>query len=212
MNKISPLRIYKTLLDITWYSFIIFFTLFLIWNIFNLLANGHIGNSGLVTFPVKVELPQFDFGKLRNAYSFIEKEPATIMIELSKVKLNSLTDSFILTSLLATIIGFGLGLYQIKLLRDLLADVIAKQIFTSQNIKRLRLIGIIELLSIPIGCGLYLIFDYIIVNHSILDKSLSYVPDYWELFSSLPHALEYLIFAGIFSFGLKLKQEQDLTI
>ena len=74
------------------------------------------------------------------------------------------------------------------------------------------MIGIIELIYIPIGACFYLLFTYLVVNHSILDKSLTYAPDYLELFSSLPHALEYLIFAGIFSFGLQLKQEQDLTI
>ena len=59
---------------------------------------------------------------------------------------------------------------------------------------------------------MHTVFTYFFVNHSIIDSRLKFSPDYWQLFNELMPGLEYLIFAGVFSFGLKLKQEQDLTI
>ena len=212
MNKLSALKIYKGLLDFAWYGFILFFTFLLIQNVYSLFAQGELSNLVAMKFPVELELPRFDLNKLGDSYTFITKAPANVLLELSNIKLSTLTNPFILLSLFSTLIGFGLALYQLSLLRALLKDVIEKRIFITENVKRLRLIGIVELIYIPVGACLYLLFTYFFANQPILDQSLTYAPNYWELFSSLPHALEYLIFAGIFSFGLQLKQEQDLTI
>ena len=186
--------------------------LLFIQNLYSLLAQGELSDVAAMKFPIEVNSPQFELAKLNNSYTFVHKSPATVILELSNIKLSNLTDPFILLSLFSTLIGFGFVFYQLSLLRALLSDVIEKRIFTAENVKRLRLIGIVELIYIPIGACLYLLFTYFFAHQSILDQSLSYSPDYWELFSSLPNALEYLIFAGIFSFGLQLKQEQDLTI
>lgn len=212
MNKLSALKIYKFLLDFAWYGVMVFLIFLFIQNLYSLFAYGELSDVTLMKFPVEVNLPQFDLAKLTNNYTFITKAPVNVFLELSKIKLNKLMDPFILLSLFSTLIGFGLALYQLSLLRALLSDVIEKRIFIAENVKRLRLIGIVELVYIPVGACLYLLFNYLFANQSILDQSLTYAPDYWDLFSSLPHALEYLIFAGIFSFGLQLKQEQDLTI
>lgn len=212
MKKLSALKIYKILLDIVWYGTILGLVFLFIQNLFSLLAHGELSDLALMEFPVEVNSPQFDLAKLNNTYTFINEAPATVMLELSNIKLSRLTDPFILLSLFSTLIGFGFVFYQLSLLRALLSDVIEKRIFIAENVKRLRLIGIVELMYIPVGACLYLLFNYLFANQSILDQSLTYAPDYWDLFSSLPHALEYLIFAGIFSFGLQLKQEQDLTI
>jgi hypothetical protein len=212
MEKLRSLRIYKILLDIGWYCMMILLFGYFIINILSLIAYREIKVLEVSPFRINVEIKDFDFNRLKSNYSFVIKEPSNVSLTLEKIELSKLGDPFILWYLFASVVGFCIILFQLKLFRDFIGDVIGKKIFTLLNVKRLRLIGIIQLLTIPLGIIIYLIFTYFFSNYNILDKSLIYSPDYWALLDELGTGLEYLIFAGVFSFGLKLKQEQDLTI
>lgn len=211
MEKRS-LGIYKILLDIAWYGIIIVMLMYFIGNIISLFAYREIRVGNITPFYIIVELRDFDFAQFKNNYSLILKDVPTLKLTLAKVELHKLTDPFILWYLFSSVVIYGVSIFQLKLFRSFIGDVINKKIFTSLNVKRLRSIGVVKLLTIPFGIAMYLIFSYFFTNHTILDSSLRYSPDYFNLFEELLPGLEYLIFAGVFSFGLKLKQEQDLTI
>lgn len=212
MEKLRSLRIYKSLLDIAWYSMIIVLFLYFIINIFTLIAYKEVRVTNLSPFDFSVEVKGVDLKKIRNYYSFVVKEAPVANLRLEKVELSKLGSPFVWWCLFAAVVGTGVILFQLKLLRQFISDVIDKNIFTASNVKRLRLIGYVQLLKVPLGIIVYLVFTYFFINHPILDKSLNYSPDYWRLLDELTPGLEYLIFAGVFSFGYQLKKEQDLTI
>lgn len=212
MEKLRSLRIYKILLDVTWYGIIVFLSLYFVGNIFYLIGNSEFELINFDAFPLKFEIAQFDFKLFKNAYLFVQDDHASVIVKLSKVKASSLRDPFVMWYVCTFLITIAVLLYQLKLFRLFIGDVIEKKIFTKLNVRRLQLIGFIQLATIPIGIVTYLIFTYFFINHSIIDSRLKFSPDYWQLFEELMPGLEYLIFAGVFGFGLKLKQEQDLTI
>ncbi|MES2448852.1 MAG: DUF2975 domain-containing protein [Bacteroidota bacterium] len=212
MEKLRSLKIYKILLDIGWYGLIIVMFMYFIVNILSLIAYNEIRVDKFTPFDFSVEVKSFDFAKMKNYYSFKVDDAPILNLKLEKIELSKLSSPFVLWYLFVAVLGFCITLFQLKLFREFISDVIEKKIFTLINVKRLRLIGFMQLLMIPIGIVIYLVFTYFFVNHPILDKSLSYAPNYWELLDELAPGLEYLIFAGVFNFGYQLKQEQDLTI
>ena len=212
MEKLRSLKIYKILLDIAWFSIIIVFGLYFVVNLIRIIFFKEFHGLSFNAFPLKFELSNFDFRTFKNAYLFSEIDTATVSFKLSKIKLAKLADPFVIWYIFTGLISLLIALYQLKLFREFISDVINRKIFTELNVKRLRLIGIIELSLIPIGVLVYLVFTYFFNNQTIVDSRLTFSPDYWRLFEELMPGLEYLIFAGVFSFGLKLKQEQDLTI
>lgn len=212
MEKIRSLRIYKALLDISWYGILVVLSLYFVGNIFYLIGNNEFELINFNAFPLKFQIAQFDFKVFKNAYLFVQDESASVFVKLSKVNSANLRDPFVVWYICTFLITIAVLLCQLKLLRLFIGDVIEKKIFTKLNVRRLYLIGFIQLATIPIGIFIYLVFTYFFVNHSIIDSRLKFSPDYWVLLDELSTGLEYLIFAGVFSFGLKLKQEQDLTI
>lgn len=97
-------------------------------------------------------------------------------------------------------------------MKDLINDVIKGNIFTPENVSRLKRFGIVELLYIPVSIVYYYSSSFIFQHSAFFNHDLRVALDSREICQLLIHGLEYLIFAGIFAFGLKLKQENDLTI
>lgn len=212
MEKLRALRIYKILLDVTWYGVITLLSLYFVGNILYLIANKEFEMINFNAYPLKFEIAQFNSKVLKNVYLFVQDEQASVVLELTKVKASSLRDPFVLWYICTFLITILISFYQLKLFRLFIGDVIEQKIFTKLNVRRLQLIGFVQLATIPIGILIYLVFTYFFVNHSIIDSRLKFSPDYWQLFNELMPGLEYLIFAGVFSFGYQLKKEQDLTI
>ena len=210
MEKLRSLKIHKILLDISWYGILVVLSLYFVGNIFYLIGNNEFELINFNAFPLKFQIAQFDFKVFKNAYLFVQDESASVFVKLSKVNSANLRDPFVVWYICTFLITIAVLLYQLKLLRLFIGDVIEKKIFTKLNVRRLHLIGFIQLATIPIGILIYLVFTYFFVNHSIIDSRLTFSPDYWQF--ELTPGLEYLIFAGVFSFGYQLKKEQDLTI
>lgn len=212
MEVPKAIKIYKILLDIIWQLSIFLMAGVILVNLFWIIKNGKIKDLGPFKPSIEIELPKTDFSKFKNTYNFVLAEPEKVLLEISEIDFKSIGDSFIIIQLLFIATNFGLAFFQLKLFRDLLRDVIGSKIFTPNNIQRLKIIAFVELLTIPIILLYYFGTWALIYDYKILDQSLSYAPDYFKVIEALPRALEYLIFAGIFNFGLKIKKEQDLTI
>ncbi len=211
MEAPKAIKIYKILLDIAWYFIMFFIGSLILLNLVSTIKFGILKFNFNINL-IEVEMPKTDFSKFKNTYNFVLEQPEKVFLEISNINLSSLTDPFIIFYLLFGLISFLLSVFQLKLLRNLIKDVIGSKIFTRENVKRLKTIGYLELLSAATYLCYHFVMWALINNYKILDPALTYAPEYFEVLEFLPRALEYLIFAGIFSFGLKLKQEQDLTI
>ncbi|WP_231460095.1 MULTISPECIES: DUF2975 domain-containing protein [unclassified Pedobacter] len=210
MRYINPVRIYKFLLDFTWYSFIVIIGVLLLINIFSIAFDGIVRSSGFIKLDVQQK--NLSLSKFSELFDFLVSKPSHLELRLSRFKISFITQTFIILYISASVIISFISLFQIKLLRDFLKKILNRQIFTTENTNKLYKVAYLELVTIPLS----LLFSFLMVlatkDSHVLNSNYEFVPDYVECFQPIIRALEYFIFSGIFAFGLKLKQENDLTI
>lgn len=212
MRKISPIKIYKSILDIVWYAAIVILSLWVIINIVSIGFDGVVRGGDIITLNIESKSINDNPFKFSDTFDFSLYKHSAMEIELKKFKVNEMGTSFILFYIVSALTMFSLTLFQLKLLRDFLSNIINKQIFITENVKKLTYIAFLELLTIPLLIGYYLIMGHIIESNQVLNPDFVFVTDYGNIFEPIIRALEYFVFASVFAFGLKLKEEQDLTI
>lgn len=212
MKSSHSINIYKLMLDILWYTFIVIISVWTIVNIFSIASDGIVKGIKMSTFNVQAKSINDSPFKFSDNFDFSVGKQSEFQLTLDNFKISQIGKSFILVYIISSIITFLLVMWQVKLLREFLGNIIDKKIFTPQNVAKLRNIAILELITAPLTLLYYLIMSIVFKTNHVLNPNFIFVTDYAESFEPLISALEYFVFAGVFSFGLKLKQEQDLTI
>ncbi|MET0571876.1 MAG: DUF2975 domain-containing protein [Pedobacter agri] len=212
MKKARSLAFYKLIVDSSWYIGI---TVCCIWSIVclvSIIGDKKIIGTDLISFEIESKMPIPQLSAISEAFKFTMDKPSKVVVTLQNFDVNQITSAFALSYFAFLVVGLLFSFYQLKQMKDLLNDVIRGNIFTSSNARRLKMFGIVELLFIPISVLYYFAVNAIIKDSSLFNTNFKPSLDIQELNQSLIHGLEYLIFAGIFAFGHKLKQENDLTI
>jgi len=212
MINSRSLSFYKFLIDSSWYLGIAICCVWAIMCFKSVISDDKIPGVDLVEFELTLNAPHPTLTTLSDTFNFEINKPAKVTATLSDFKTQQLINPFALSYFTFVIIGLIFSFYQLKQIKDLINDVIKGEIFTTENINRLKKFGIVELLYIPISILYYYLTSYIFEHSTIFNHDLKVSMDGKELGQFLMHGLEYLILAGIFAFGLKLKQENDLTI
>jgi len=210
MRNFNSIKIYKFLLDFIWYSFIVLGSVLLFINIFSIAFDGVVRTGSF--FHIVVQQKGLNYPKFSEILDFSIVEPSQIKLKLSHFKTSELTQPFIVLYITSLVITAVLSLFQLKLLRDFLKNILSKQIFTADNATKLSKIAYLEMATIPLTLLYTFLMVLVTKNNSVLNPSYEIVPDYVAAFEPITRSLEYFIFSGIFAFGYKLKQENDLTI
>ncbi|WP_316807237.1 DUF2975 domain-containing protein [Pedobacter agri] len=212
MKKSRSLIFYKFLIDSSWYIGIAVCGIWAIICLVSVLSEQRVMGTDLISFELELKSPHPDVSSLSKVFNFAIDKPAKLTATLEDFKIDQVMSPFAVSYFLFLFVGLIISFYQLKQMKDLLNDVIKGEIFTSTNAFRLRMFGISELLYIPVNVIYYYITAQIFKHSTYLNSELRSVLDVHEINQLLIHGLEYLIFAGIFAFGCKLKQENDLTI
>ncbi|MFC4211172.1 hypothetical protein ACFOWA_08275 [Pedobacter lithocola] len=208
----QSIKLYKLLLDLSWYSFIFLASLLIITNIFTIATEGVVKTGDFLKFEVQAKSPQNILPHISDSFNFSISKPAIFQLEISSFKINQLGKPFCLVYILSLLIVSLFTIFQLKLLRSFLKNILDKRIFVSENVTKLKNIAIIESLTIPLSILYYILMAWIFKDHQVLNSELKYITDFKEFYEPIPRVLEYFMFAGVFAFGCKLKQENDLTI
>ncbi|MFC3559404.1 DUF2975 domain-containing protein [Pedobacter jamesrossensis] len=212
MKNSRSLTFYKFLIDSSWYLGIAVCCIWAILCFISIVSEDKIIGTDLVEFELKLKTPHPNITSIGETYNFTAGKQPKLIATLSDFNSSKLISPFALTYFAFIIVGLIFSFYQLEQMKDLINDVIKGNIFITENVGRLKRFGIVELLYIPISI-VYYYSTYFIFQHSTnFNHDLSVSMDGRELSQLLVHGLEYLIFAGIFALGLKLKQENDLTI
>lgn len=210
MKNLNSIRLFKLLLDILWYGFIILAGGLLFVNIFSIVFDGIVRNGNFMKVVVQqkgVSLPKFS-----EIFDFSISRINTIELKLDHFNIKAFSQPFILLNLTWLILTTFLGMFQLKLLRDFLKNILNKEIFTLENSNKLSKIAYLELITIPLSLIYTLLLTEIVNNGTVFNSNYQVVPNYAECLEPTFHVLEYFLFSGIFAFAYKLKQENDLTI
>lgn len=182
-----------------------------------LLFVGKLGGNGFFSlhlneeFESLVDRPNIEPGPgMEGVFEVLEVEPIEHRVSL---ELNTIGQ---LGVVLPVLIYAGLYLYTIVLLSNIVRSVKANSFFIYKNVVRLRIIGIMVLLSQLVDWG----SSYVKVwffNRYLVSTDIVHVRSVFNLFpnifsSPIIVGLLVLIIAEAFAHGLKLKEEQELTI
>ncbi|MCX2574818.1 DUF2975 domain-containing protein [Pedobacter sandarakinus] len=209
MKSIRSLTFNKFMVDSAWYLGILVCLIWAVHSVFLAISAGRLSGTGLLPLNVKVDATHLTFNSVQKAFEFQYDDKAFASITLSNFDLNLALSPFVITYFLFIALSLIFSFYELKQLRNLIGDVINGEIFTRQNINRLKRIGVMELFSLPIAVAYHFIMPAI-MSHTFA-QNISFVFNTQEFLYTLIHGLEYLIFAGVFAYGLVLKQEHDLT-
>lgn len=212
MKKSCSLRFYKFIVDSSWYIGIAVCCYWSVICLVSVIGDKKVIGTDLIVFELESKMPHASMSSISEAFKFAVDKPAKIAVTLENFNVNQMASAFALSYFAFLIISLLFSFYQLKQMKDLLNDVIKGNIFTSSNVRRLKVFGIVELLFIPITVIYYFSAKTAIQHSPLFNHNFKPSFDAQELNQLLIHGLEYLIFAGIFAFGLKLKQENDLTI
>ena len=212
MEKSRSLTFYKFIVDSSWYIGIVVCCIWTIVCLVSIVGDKKVIGTDLIAFEIQSKIPHLSISSISEAFKFTMDKPAKVVVTLENFSVDQITSAFALSYFAFLIIGLLFSFYQLKQIKDLLNDVIKGNIFTSSNARRLKVFGIVELIFIPITVIYYFTANTIIQHSPLFNHNFKPSFDIRELNQLLTHGLEYLIFAGIFAFGCKLKQENDLTI
>ena len=212
VTKIFKPQYLRSFVSVIWWVYVSVFAFVSIYVIASILFGNY--ENLTVMFPLKflthnVPTPVLGEGfiveSLKHVSAEYEVSPTTL-----QGFLHPLTLSFgvFISAMIA------LSLWYLTTIKSFLNEIIEKRFFTTENVRRLLRLGHVSLIMTLMAL-IYLIFTPLLLNQvGLLSKDVKFDFSYYMsgFIDGTIQIFVFYMFAGIFQHGLKLKEEQDLTI